>query len=254
LSSGLYFYGVGRLSGKICDGTCLYIFSVDAQPIIRADLLEKPRRPLNSGVVGRHQNHPELPAMSMLCSLYRLTDAEAASVQAVPDAAGELLGYTPPPRKVSFLSKVFGQSRKDPPPSRKKLQPIGENETFDLGQAWHVLHYLFTGSTDGGKWPAAFIMSGGQEVGPDLGYGSPRLLTPEQSRDVAAFLSAQTFQSFDAAYIAQDIEAAQVYWKASTEPADRQRQLEELWGVAQDLQVFVGNLAQTRSPALVHIY
>jgi hypothetical protein len=192
--------------------------------------------------------------MSMLCSLYRLTAEQAASVQTFPDAAGELLGYTPPPQKVSFFSKVFGRPLKEASPSTGRLQPIGESETFDLGQAWHILHYLFTGSADEGKWPRGFIMSGGREVGPDLGYGAPRLLTPEQSKEVETFLITQSLQSLDAAYITQDIEGSQVYWKASSDPAVRRRQIEDLWGVVQRLRTFIGQLAQTGNSALVYIY
>ncbi|MES2840018.1 MAG: YfbM family protein [Pseudomonadota bacterium] len=192
--------------------------------------------------------------MSMLCSLYRLTIEEAENVQNFPEAAGELLGYTPHPPRVSFLAKVLGKSPKEVPSSSRKLQPVGEEDTFNLNQAWHILHYLFTGGTEEGKWPATFIMSGGQEVGPDLGHGAPRLLTSEQSKEVAAFLDAQTFQSLEAAYCIHDIEAAQVYWKASSDPAERQRQLGELWIVVQGLRNFIGQLAQTGNLALVHVY
>jgi hypothetical protein len=192
--------------------------------------------------------------MSMLCSLYRLTAEQANAVQSFPDAASELLGYEPPVPKVSFLSKVFGKHRKEATPSRAKFQPISESETFDLHQAWHVLHYLFTGSAEEGKWPGGFIMSGGQELGPDLGYGAPRLLTPEQLKEVAAFLNTQSLQTLDAACISQDIDAAQVYWRVSSDPTDRQRQVEELWDIVQQLRTFIGQLAQTGNSALVYIY
>ena len=192
--------------------------------------------------------------MSMSCSLYRLTEAEATSARDHPDVAGELLGYAPAPPKIGLLSKLFGKSKEQLPPSREKLSPIGEAETFELGQAWHILHYLFTGSPEGGSWPAAFIMSGGQEVGQDFGYGAPRLITPEQSQEVAAFLNAQTFQSLGAAYVPQDIEAAQVYWRVSMEPAERRRQVEELWTVTQGLQAFFEQVASARGSILIHIY
>ncbi len=192
--------------------------------------------------------------MSMSCSLYRLTAEQAKAVQSFPDAVSELLGYEPPAPKVSFFSKLFRSSLQEVPSSRARLQPIGESETFDLGHAWHVLHYLFTGSADEGKWPAAFIMYGGQELGPDLGYGAPRLLTAEQSTEIAAFLIAQSIHSMNAAYISQDIESAKVYWKAALDPSDRQRQVDELWGLVQELRLFIGQLAETRSSALVHIY
>ena len=97
-------------------------------------------------------------------------------------------------------------------------------------------------------------MSGGQEVGHDLGYGAPRLLTPEQSKEVATFLNAQSLQLLDAAYITQDITASQVYWKASLDPAARQRQIEDLWGVVHRLRTFFGQLSQSGDSALVYIY
>ncbi len=192
--------------------------------------------------------------MSMLCSVYRLTAEQATSVQTFPDAAGELLGYEPPPPKVSFFSKVLGKPLKEVSPYRVKLQPIGESEIFELGQAWHILHYVFTGSADEGKWPGAFIMSGGREVGPDLGYGAPRLLTPEQSKEVATFLNAQSLQLLDAAYVTQDIAASQVYWKASSDPAARQRQIKDLWGVVQRFRTFIGQLSQSGDSALIYIF
>lgn len=144
------------------------------------------------------------------------------------------------------------------PNSKRLLQErnfrLLEAETFELGHAWHILHYLFTGSPEGGPWPAAFIMSGGQEVGQDFGYGAPRLFTPEQSQEVAAFLNAQSLRSLGAAYVPQDIEAAQVYWKTSTEPAELRRQVEELWTVTQGLQAFFNEPASARGSILVHIY
>ena len=97
-------------------------------------------------------------------------------------------------------------------------------------------------------------MSGGREVGPDLGYGAPRLLTPEQTKQVATFLNAQSLQSLDAAYSLQDIAASQVYWKASSDPAARQRQIEDLWGVVLGLRTFIGQMAEMGNSAIISIY
>lgn len=193
--------------------------------------------------------------MSMLCSLYRITPDQILRLKAFPDTVGELLGFTPPtPPKVSFLSKLFGKPAKRPPALERKFEPIAENDTFELNQAWHILHFLFSGSNAEGKWPATFLMFGGEEIGPDQGYGPARLLAPELSREIATFLNNQSFKTLDAAYVANEIEAAEIYWQASSEPMERQRQVEELWSVISDLQAFFEHTVQAGSPTLVSIY
>nr|NJM01253.1 YfbM family protein [Desulfobacula sp.] len=192
--------------------------------------------------------------MSMLCSLYRIPPEQIPKLKDSPDAVGELFGLTTPPPKVSFLSKLFGKSPKNTSPSERKFEPIAESDTFELDQAWHILHFLFSGSNAEGELPAAFLMSGGEEVGPDLGYGPTRLLAPKLSQLVAAFLDAQSFQRLDAAYVTSKIEAAEIYWQASSEPTERQRQVEELWGVVMELRTFFDRTARTGNAILVSIY
>lgn len=192
--------------------------------------------------------------MSMLCSLYRLTEQQTLSLLAVPESVNDLLGNSQPPPKSSFLSKIFGKSKKEDPPERRKLDPVVESEIFELNQAWHILHYLFSGSDAEGDWPSTFIMFGGQEIGPDLGYGPARLLTNALSADVAKFLNAQSLQSLDAAYVAQNIEQAKIYWQVSSEPEDRQRQIEELWDIVLNMRSFIEETVQLHGSTLVQIY
>ncbi|MFW5397410.1 MAG: uncharacterized protein DUF1877 [Candidatus Accumulibacter regalis] len=191
--------------------------------------------------------------MSMLCGLYRITPEQATRLKDFPDAVGELLGFTTTLPRVSFLSKLFGKSPKEPP-SGRKFEPIAESDTFELNQAWHILHFLFSGSNAEGEWPAAFIMSGGEDVGPDQGYGPTRLLVPELSRAVATFLDTQSFQTLDAAYIISKIEAAEIYWQASSEATERQRQVEELWSVVKALRAFFEHTVRAGNATLVSIY
>jgi hypothetical protein len=97
-------------------------------------------------------------------------------------------------------------------------------------------------------------MFGGQEIGPDLGYGPARLLTTELSEDVADFLSAQSLQSMEAAYVAQDVDEAKIYWRVSSEPAARERQKEELWNLVLNMRSFFQETVQLRGSILVQIY
>ncbi|WP_249384139.1 YfbM family protein [Chitinivorax sp. B] len=190
----------------------------------------------------------------MLCSLYRITPEQVEKLKAFPDAVGELVGLLAPPPKSSFLSKLFGKSAKQPPPSARRFEAIVETDTFELNQAWHILHFLFSGTNAEAPWPSGFLMSGGEEIGPDLGYGPIRLLVPEHSRAVAVFLEAQSFKLMDAAYVASKIEAAEIYWKASDDESERQQEVEELWSTVKEIHVFFEHTVQAGNGILVSIY
>jgi hypothetical protein len=57
-----------------------------------------------------------------------------------------------------------------------------------LHKEWHLLHFALTGKVDAAPGPAGDAILGGDEVGPDLGYGPARLLTPGAVAAVAAWL------------------------------------------------------------------
>jgi Domain of unknown function (DUF1877) len=192
--------------------------------------------------------------MSMLCSLYRLSEQQTLQLLAVPDSVNDLLGNSQTPPKSSFLSKIFGKSKKEERPERRKVDPVAESEIFELHQAWHILHYLFSGSDAEGNWPATFIMFGGQEIGPDLGYGPARLLDKELLVDVAKFLGTQTQQLLEAAYVTDKIEQSKIYWQVSSEPADRRCQLEELWDIVLGMRSFIDLTQQLHGSILIQIY
>jgi hypothetical protein len=56
----------------------------------------------------------------------------------------------------------------------------------DVHKAWHAIHYVLTGTADGGSEPHCYLLTGGTELGEegdddlDGGYGPPRILRPEQ--------------------------------------------------------------------------
>jgi hypothetical protein len=69
---------------------------------------------------------------------------------------------------------------------------MGADDALDLDKSWHMLHYLFTGSAWDGAMPAGALLSGGREVGEDLGYGPARALSAKETQAFAQFLSAQS--------------------------------------------------------------
>ena len=107
---------------------------------------------------------------------------EAATVR----TRGGLFGFLR--RLVPFASDA---EREREAASAPTWPPAAAGEELDLEKAWHALHFLLTGTADGGTEPACFILSGGEDVGDDDDVLA-RLLRPEQVRDFAAFLGALT--------------------------------------------------------------
>src|SRR5262249_35894866 len=57
-------------------------------------------------------------------------------------------------------------------------------------KAWHAIHYVLTGSAEGGEEPNCLLLQGGTTLGtprPD-DYDPPRLLSPDQVRSWSAVL------------------------------------------------------------------
>jgi len=80
------------------------------------------------------------------------------------------------------------QQANDPGAAARDADPA---RVLDLHKSWHVLHYLFTGEADGGTPPADALL-GGRELGPDMGYGPPRLHEPAATAAFARFLAPLT--------------------------------------------------------------
>ncbi len=69
---------------------------------------------------------------------------------------------------------------------------MGADGALDLDKSWHLLHYLFTGRAWDGPMPAAALLTGGREVGEDLGYGPARALSAKETQAFAQFLASQS--------------------------------------------------------------
>lgn len=68
---------------------------------------------------------------------------------------------------------------------------MGASGALELDKSWHVLHYVLTGTAWDGPQPAAALLTGGREVGEDLGYGPARVLSATETQAFAQFLATQ---------------------------------------------------------------
>lgn len=83
----------------------------------------------------------------------------------------------------------------------------------DLDKAWHCLHFLLTGSAQGGSGPLGFILQGGTPVGTeDLGgYGPARVLRPLEAAALAGALAPITQEQLLARFDLKKLDKLNVY-------------------------------------------
>ena len=76
----------------------------------------------------------------------------------------------------------------------------------DVDKAWHCLHFLLTGTADGGDPPLDFVLTGGREVGDeDVGYGPARAFLSQELAEIAKAL-----EPIDRGWLAQKFDAKQM--------------------------------------------
>ncbi|MCI4066073.1 YfbM family protein [Micromonospora sp. R77] len=82
---------------------------------------------------------------------------------------------------------------------------------LDLDKSWHGIHYLLTGTGWQVSEGAGTAILGGVEIGPDGGYGPPRLLDRDTVRAVAAALDALDVETLRARFDPGAMAAADIY-------------------------------------------
>jgi hypothetical protein len=93
-----------------------------------------------------------------------------------------------------------------------------------LDKAWWGIHFLLTGDYGPGTESISWAILGGVELkGPDLGYGPPRFLKPDEVIAVAAALSGVSAEALAGRFDAAALAEANVYpniWDEGAEAAD----------------------------------
>ncbi|HEX5685175.1 MAG TPA: YfbM family protein [Ideonella sp.] len=87
----------------------------------------------------------------------------------------------------------------------------GPPHETDVDKAWHGIHYLLTGTAREGREPFSWAIMGAEDIGPDLGMGPARLLTPEQVIRLAAALDSLTTDELSARFDPQAMQDKGIY-------------------------------------------
>ena len=118
------------------------------------------------------------------------------------------------PGVTGFLLRLFGvkvQTVASEQPAKEPVWPPAQpGEELDLEKAWHGLHFLLTGTADGGGEPACFLMKGGKPLGDDDDVDA-RLLDPEQVQWFAEYLARLTPEELSGRFDAQRMTALRIY-------------------------------------------
>ena len=202
--------------------------------------------------------------MGMYATLRRASEADVARLRAHPELVEAFLFGEPPvmvdagPRGLlGFLLRltpVRMQRAADPQPPRTAPPAWPEaapGEDVYLDKAWHGLHFLFTGTADGGEEPGCYLLRGVDDLDEDDEL-LPRLLRPEQVRDFAAFLGALTREElarrFDPARMTSLEISPAVIWRR---PEETDQPLGFLLGAFDDLQAFTATAAAAGEAVVV---
>ena len=108
----------------------------------------------------------------------------------------------------------------DPDSGALRLADGPAERLLDLGDAWHGVHFLLTGSAWGGARPASDAVLGGSQLGDPTTYEPVRLLLPEEVDAVARHLQAQTPAVVTPRFTHRAFSQAEIYPDAAWREAD----------------------------------
>ncbi len=177
---------------------------------------------------GRLRSDPDLaPSLLMDDGFDKMPPALAKQLEAQMAAMG--LGG-------KFPRLVRGDSDSDDRGDRSAGAGVVRSDAVrgELEKSWHGLHFVLTGRADDAPAPLGYLLSGGEEVGEDLGYGSARFLNSSQVKALRDALRPFDEAEFDRRFDVKAMERAQLYPNCWDE--DRDDLLEEFDSYLRELQ------------------
>jgi hypothetical protein len=142
----------------------------------------------------------------MICWILGITEAQINTLRAAPSLAGDLamvshmegllgrfdeaLKRMSPEQRNQFeaATRPVGDAAQSVAKARERLVALAPFEqALSIEKSWHILHYLFTGHVGPANAPGDLLLTG-EDLGPDLGYGPPRLHGHTATRDFSQFL------------------------------------------------------------------
>lgn len=128
----------------------------------------------------------------------------------------------------------------------------GDLPSCILETGWHGLHWLLTGTADGGDEPWCYLLRGGTEMTTeDLLESAPRFLNRHQVEAWHRALQSVTETALAQRFDPEAMAAAQVY-PASFWISNNQEPWELLWQTHQNLRDFLASTEQQGAGILIY--
>lgn len=171
--------------------------------------------------------------MEMLCTLRSATEAQRQALLKAPDKLEDFIED----------EEDFG----DP-----------EGATFlelDIGETWHGLQYLMTGTAWEGEPPLDFLVRGGEDVGNiPSDEGTARVFTAEEVKALSKALDALSEDALRERFDPEEMQEQDIYPGTWDEPTEDDVDAEaELLSYFAELRKFVASVAKRGHALLVHI-
>ncbi|HEU4837668.1 MAG TPA: YfbM family protein [Pyrinomonadaceae bacterium] len=155
----------------------------------------------------------------MTCTLKRVNETDLRRLREAPEQVFTFLfGDLPPLETVrepgvgGFIMRLLGFTTQQvsATAAADESAQIEDGEAIDIDKAWNGLHFLFTGTAEGGEEPASFLLCGGEEIGNE-DVGPARVLRPDQVSQFAAFLAELSDEELRRRYDPTRMTALDVY-------------------------------------------
>jgi hypothetical protein len=170
--------------------------------------------------------------MEMLCTLRSATERQRAALLSAPERLEDFLDD----------EEDFGDTD-----GARFLE-------LDIGETWHGLQYLLTGSAWEGQAPLDFLVRGGEDVGHiPSDEGTARIFTPALVKQLAEALQALREDTLHGRFDAVAMQRLDIYPGLWDEPPDGMDPWEELLSYFEELRKFVRQVAKRGHALLVHI-
>jgi hypothetical protein len=135
----------------------------------------------------------------MRCSILGLTPAQIDGLVATPALVSYLTIWD---RKAHFdevIRRLPPEHRQRAEEARERIARLGSFEPpLNLEKWWHSLHHFLTGEIGPAGGAGGLLLTGGREVGEDMGYGPARLYNPAETKDFRHSLETQDLANLQA--------------------------------------------------------
>jgi hypothetical protein len=112
----------------------------------------------------------------------------------------------------ALTAQRIEEFRRDPDSLVEFLEELDQSENeLRLRKMWQATHFMMTGTAWNTSGPLGQAIMGGEDIGPDIGYGPARFLTPPQVQETAQALAKLSMADFRKGFAPEVMEREDIY-------------------------------------------